>query len=212
MVLLRDLRPGVDDTIIRTLFLETFCMGRPAPFELPPTYVQLCLGWYLGPGSHEAAVVEHHGEVVGYALVCSDPAAHHRWVQRATATFVTRAAPRCLRREATSLRGFARARLRDLRAVRASTVQPPMPVHAHLNIVSSQRSGSAAVLLRQHIDHRARLAGAQGWFAEVNAPVGRRLQALERVVGPVTDRRPNHTLTWMTGEAVERLTVVRHLV
>lgn len=45
----------------------------------------------------------------------------------------------------------------------------------------------------------------------MNAPVGRRLQALERVVGPVTDRRLNHTLTWMTGEAVERLTVVRHL-
>jgi hypothetical protein len=86
-----------------------------------------------------------------------------------------------------------------------------MPVHAHLNIVSSHRSGSAAVLLRQHIDQRARLAGAWGWFAEVNAPAGRRLQALERVVGPVTDRNPNHTLTWMTGEPVERLTVVRHL-
>lgn len=210
-MLLRDLRPGADDAIIRTLFIQTFCLGRPAQFELPAAYIDLCLGWYLGPGAHEAAVVEHDGEVVGYALVCSDPNAHHRWVRRATAAFASSLAPRCLRRDAKQLRAFARARLRDLGAVRASTVLPPMPVHAHLNIVSSQRSGSAAVLLRQHIDHRARLAGAQGWFAEVNAPVGRRLQALERVVGPVTDRRPNHTLTWMTGGAVERLTVVRHL-
>lgn len=210
-MLRRDLRPGVDDAIIRTLFTQTFCLGWPAQFELPRSYIELCLGWYLGPGALEAGVVEHDGEVVGYALVCSDPDAHHRWVRRAAAAFATRLAPRCLPRDATQLRGFARARLRDLRAVRANTLKPPMPVHAHLNIVSSQRSGRAAVLLRQHIDQRAQLAGARGWFAEVNAPVGRRLQALERVVGPVTDRRPNHTLTWMTGEAVERLTVVRHL-
>ena len=207
----RDLRPGADDAIIRMLFTQTFCLGRPAPFELPAAYVELCLGWYLGPGAHEAAVIEHDGEVVGYALVCSEPQAHHRWVRRATATFATRLAPQCLRRDAGQLRHFARARLRDLRAVRTTAVQPPMPVHAHLNIVSSQRSGSVATLLRQHIDDRARLAGAHGWFAEVNAPVGRRLQALERVVGPVTHRQLNHTLTWMTGEPVERLTVVRHL-
>lgn len=208
---LRELDIAADRDRIATLFTTTFCLGRPAHFELPHSYIELCLGWYLGPGAHEAGVVEHDGEVVGYALVCSDPEAHHRWVRWAAATFATRVAPQCLRRDATQLRGFARARLRDLRAVRASALQPPMPVHAHLNIASSQRSGSAAVLLRQHIDQRAHLAGAPGWFAEVNAPVGRRLQALERVVGPVTDRRPNHTLTWMTGEAVERLTVVRHL-
>lgn len=207
----RDLRPGVDDAIIKTLFTQTFCLGRPAQFELPHSYVELCLGWYLGPGAHEAGVVEHDGEVVGYALVCSDPQAHHRWVRRAAATFATRVAPRCLRPRASDLRRFATHRLRDLRAVRTTTLLPPMPVHAHLNVTAGHRSGTAAAFLRDHVDERVQHIGASGWFAEVNAPVGRRFQALERVVGPVIDRRINHTLTWMTGEAVERLTVVRQL-
>ena len=86
-----------------------------------------------------------------------------------------------------------------------------MPVHAHMNIAAPYRSGSSAALLRAHIDERAHRVGAQGWFAEVNTTLGRRQQALERLVGPVVHRQRNHTLSWLAGEPVERLTVVRHL-
>jgi len=210
-VLRRDFCAERDSAAVRALFAATFCLGRPAEFALPDGYVDLCLGWYLGPGAGDAAVIENDGEVVGYALVCGDPAAHHRWARRTSAALAVQLVPRCLRPEAADLRHFATARLRDLRAVRSTTRRPPMPVHAHLNVASPHRSGSAAVLLRDHIDERALMANAPGWFAEVNAIRGRRFQALERVLGPVTERRPNHTLTWLSGRPVERLTVVRPL-
>jgi hypothetical protein len=65
--------------------------------------------------------------------------------------------------------------------------------------------------LVQCVDERCRRAGLPGWYGEINALVGKRASALERIVGPIVDRAPNHTLTWLRGRPVERLTVVRTL-
>jgi len=61
------------------------------------------------------------------------------------------------------------------------------------------------------VDRVCREAGLHAWAGEVNGVVGSRHAALERVVGPVVGRRPNHTLTWLAGAPVERLTVVRRV-
>jgi hypothetical protein len=83
--------------------------------------------------------------------------------------------------------------------------------HAHLNVARPGRNGRIALLLRDHVDRRCRSAGHRAWVGEVNGVVGSRSAALERVVGPVVERRPNHTLSWLLGAPVERLTVVRRV-
>jgi hypothetical protein len=67
----------------------------------------------------------------------------------------------------------------------------------------------AGKALLDFVDERCRQAGLPGWYGEINAPVGRRASALERVVGPVVHRAPNHTLSWLMDRPVERLTVAR---
>lgn len=45
----------------------------------------------------------------------------------------------------------------------------------------------------------------------MNARVGHRSRALERLGAIVIHRAPNHTLSWLLGQPVERLTVARRL-
>ncbi len=78
-----------------------------------------------------------------------------------------------------------------------------------MNLDRSVRGTRAALMLVDHVDDVCRSLGAVGWYGEVNARVGRRATALERLVGPVVDRTPNRTASWLVGKPVERLTVVR---
>jgi hypothetical protein len=48
-------------------------------------------------------------------------------------------------------------------------------------------------------------------MGEVNAPLGARVSALERLGFAVVKRQKNHTLSQLTGRVVERLTVERQL-
>jgi hypothetical protein len=45
----------------------------------------------------------------------------------------------------------------------------------------------------------------------MNARAGRRVAAIGRWGAEIVSRRPNGTLSWLTGSPVERLTVVRHV-
>jgi hypothetical protein len=45
----------------------------------------------------------------------------------------------------------------------------------------------------------------------MNARAGRRVAALGRWGAEIVSRRPNATLTWLTGAPVERLTVLRRV-
>jgi hypothetical protein len=88
---------------------------------------------------------------------------------------------------------------------------PPFPAHAHINVLPHQLARWAGLSLVDSVDERCRRAGLPGWYGEINAPVGKRARALERIVGPIVHRAPNHTLSWLTGRPVERLTVARAL-
>lgn len=213
MIRLRALEPG-DDVAVARVFDATVGLGQALPFRLAAagSYRRLCLGWYLSEGRSEAAVVEHDGEVQGYVLVCTDTTAHSRWVRRQVPRYALAVVLACLvpRRGGWRSWRFHLDRLADARHLTIRTVEP-MPVHAHLNLAPTLRSGTAALAAVDHVDRRCAAAGAPGWYGEVNARVGRRIASLVRLGLVVTAVTPNRTLSRVVGEPVVRLTVVRSL-
>lgn len=212
-MIVRPLGPGAgDDAAVRRVFRSTLALGRPVPFPLPglDRYEALCLGWYLGPGRTDAAVVEDDGEVVGYALVCTDAAGHARATRHTAVRFTAWVAPRLVaRRLPDPARTFWRLRLLDgWTAWRRAGATPPA-AHAHLNLLRGARVTRTSLELIAHIDGRVRAAGIPAWRGEINARRGRRTVALGRLVGDVVDAVENRTYSWLEGRPVDRLTVER---
>jgi hypothetical protein len=204
-----------DDEAVRRTFRSTLVLGVSAPFVLPDLdrYEQLCLDWYLTEGRQWAAVVEDDdGDVAGYLLACPDTAGHERWLRVQAVRFTTRVlAGAASGRYPRAARTFWRLRLQDGWLAWRQGVPAPFPMHVHLNLVPGLRATQAGRLLVGHADAVCRAVGGTGWFGEVNAPVGRRAAAFERLGAEVVHRTPNLTFSWVRGEPVERLTVVRVL-
>jgi len=206
----RPIEPG-DDRAVRRLFDETVGLGRPLPFAVGAYrhYQGICLDWYLGRGRVDGAVAVDGLEVCGYALVCVRPADYERWLRRRAMSFLLRSGAAATRRSPSGQ--FLRLRIADAWYSWRDPFAAPMAAHAHLNLAPKARGGGAARMLVDHIDQRCRLAGFPGWCGEMNAPAGRRSAALQRLGAEIVHRVPNQTLSWLRGEAVERLTVVRRL-
>jgi hypothetical protein len=212
-VSVRSLREG-DDAAVAEIFAATMLLGSRSdqPIVHFDRYADLCLGWYLGPGRADAAVAECDGTIVGYSLVCTDSADQAGWVRRHSASLMGPVSWQLITFRLDSFsRRFYAARARDARALWRAGHEPLMPVHAHLNVVPHARTGTTALLLRDHIDTRARLAGSAGWWAEMNASDGRRERALERLGLHVVQRTRNETLSSVMQVDVNRLTLVREL-
>ncbi|GAC1319914.1 MAG: hypothetical protein NVSMB12_19370 [Acidimicrobiales bacterium] len=213
-MIVRPLVPG-DDAAIARIFMATLVLGdglAVTPADLEP-YAALCLAWYLGPGRADAAVGDDDGVVGGYVLVCTAPAACHRWTRRAAVSYTLTVGRRLLARDyPPAAARFYHLRFRDGWALRRT----PPPVrglgHAHVNLVPRARAAQAGRLAAAHVDARIAAAGLPGWFGEINARAGERQRALERLGGVVVHRAPNRTLTHLLGRPVERLTVVRQTV
>jgi hypothetical protein len=212
----RPLRPG-DDIEIRRIFRETVALGRPlagvSATQLA-AYEELCLGWYLGDGCASAGVLHDRDSIAGYALVCTDPAAFDRWQRRQAVRFLRRVLPRLVPfRRPPELRHFYRLRVRDGWDLwRADAGKRELP-HAHFNALGGAWHGGprAGRLLADFVDRVVDGAGFDRWYGEINARAGRRTAAIARWGGDVVDRCPNRTLSWLAGEPVERLTVVRRV-
>jgi hypothetical protein len=212
---IRPLR-AADEPELRRVFRSTIALGHPVSDDadlvaaLRP-YERLCLEWYLGPGREHASVLRDANTVVGYALVCVEPAAFARWQRRAGARFAVHVAPRLLfRRYPASIRRFYRLRLRDGwdRWRHSDDAVAGLP-HAHFNAITT--GGLPGRVLADHVDAVVAAAGFDSWYGEMNARAGRRIAALGRWGSEIVSRRPNGTLSWLTGTPVERLTVVRHV-
>jgi hypothetical protein len=202
---------GEDEATLRWLFHQTMVMGRPLPFSLADggRYESLCLDWYLRSGRDGAVVVDAGGELVGFALVCTDQAGYRRWVRGRAARYAVYSVLTLCRTDPRSpLARFHRCRLRD-GWVMWRSAPPPYPAHAHVNVLPHRLARWAGKSLLDSVDECCRAAGVPGWYGEINALVGTRAGALERIVGPIEHRAPNHTLTWLMGRPVERLTVTR---
>jgi hypothetical protein len=204
----------VDDVAAVTDLMEsTLVLGRPLGGADLRDYVRACLEPYVGRRARDAAViVDDHRRVLGYALVCVDPARGEVDTRRAMLRLGARVLWTALRGQLNPVtRRFYLARIRDIAGLMsvgsARTTRP----HAHLNIDIAVRSGTAALLLLDHIDARVAAAGFGEWIGEVNAPEGRRAGALERLGFVVIERRRNVTLSWCAGRPVERLTLLRTL-
>lgn len=208
----RGLRAG-DEPEVRRVFRDTVALGRPLPADWDlDRYEALCLGWYLTAGRDDAAVLIDGGTVVGYALVCTRPEAHARWVRRAGARW---AGVTLWRLGTGRLRGAA-ARFHRLRLVDGWTalrrpVVTPYRAHCHLNMSEGARGASGGRALARHVDARCRAAGLDGWFGEVNRRPGARFRAFEATGGGVAGSIPNRTLSWLAGTAVTRHTVLRRV-
>jgi len=213
------LRPlsTADEPEVRRVFRETIALGHPVSLAsgvdsalLP--YERLCLDWYLGPGRGHASVLCDDDRVVGYALVCVDPDGFSSWQRRAATRFTTRVVPRLvLRRYPAPLRRFYRLRLRDGWELwrHSDDLVAGLP-HAHFNATAP--GGLPGRLLADHVDDVVTAAGFASWYGEMNARGGRRVAALGRWGAEIVSRRPNATLSWLTGAPVDRLTVLRHVV
>ena len=213
-VTVRSLAPD-DDAAIEQLFDDTVLLGaalgrHPVAFD---HYRRLSLGWYLGPGRCDAAVaVDSSGAIVGYTLVCIDEGAAARCATRATVTLARHVAAAGLAgRLDRDSRTFYRARTRDARALVSARRSPPAPVHAHLNVRSGARTLTVSRALVDHVDARCRAAGHGAWYGELNEREGSRRRALERLGADIVGCVPNHTLSELLGEPVQRLTLVRRL-
>lgn len=210
---------AADDHSIGELFDATLALGEPLGFTLArgDRYRDLCLRWYLDAERAGAAVIldpagAGAGAIIGYALVCTDESAYRKEIRRKVGRFVggTMFATVTCRLDAPSRRFYA-DRLRDAVQLARSLERRPSAAHVHLNVRSDHRSGSAALLLLEHVDQYCRERGIECWSGEINAAVGSRQRALTRLGLDVVASVPNHTLSRQVGQPVERLLIVRDL-
>lgn len=212
------LRPMRTDDVddVRRLFRTTIALGRPVPFPFTDVgrYEALALAWYLRPGRHgdHAVLTDAADRVVGYALVCVAQGAYERWARRAAGRWAAVTVGRLARRRYGAAEArFHRLRLYDGWVSWRRGPTAPLPAHAHVNLDPRARGRLHVTRLVDHIDARCAAAGLPGWFGEINARAGRRAAALESHGAHVVHRQPNHTLSWLAGASIERLTVTRRL-
>ncbi len=198
------------------LMRSTLLLGEPLHGRGLDCYIEACLAPYLEMTipdvAHAVVLTNGSGDIVAYALVCTHPAAGETAVRRASLRLITKVARAWVRGDIDpTVKRFYRSRLRDLTGlIRGSRDRKLLP-HAHLNVATGLRSGSAALMLRDFIDHTVSTAGSNCWMGEVNAITGQRASALTRLGFEVIERVPNHTLSRCIGKPVERLTLRRQL-
>lgn len=207
-----------DHDAIRSIFRSTLALGRPATIGGLELYEEFALDWYLD--TRGAAAVHRSGrpgrhpapDIDGYVLVCVDERRFERDQRRAAVRYLRRVSTRWLAGSLSpASRRFHRLRIEDGWYLYRHAPVRPAPAHVHLNLLPGARSSSAGRALVDWADEVVRSAGHHSWYAEINAPTGRRAAALRRLGAEVVHRAPNRTLTALVGEPVERLTVVRDL-
>ena len=201
---------------IRRLFWETVTIGHPLPFELTCAkhYENLGLNLYLINGAADSTVALVDGEVVGYSLVCCDSESFHQVHRKYFVILVASVLLALITgRSNKESRRFYWLRLQDsLTISRTRKVLPKnVHMHAHLNVGHGFQDGSVSRKLRDHADRVCLSYGATAYFGEINAVGGRRILGLHRVGGQIVNDSTNKTFSWLTGQDVHRLTLIRHL-
>lgn len=208
---IRSLQPP-DEVEIRRIFRETLCRGSAAPVDLGDLrrYEDLCLGWYLRFGA--ALVVVHDGRIAGYLLACLDERHHRSWQRWHALRWIRWALLQVAagRRRSAASR-FVLLRLRDGLASWRAPGRPPADAHAHINLEPQLRAGRIGPSLARRMDALTVAAGHTAWYGEMNRPSDRHHRTLERRGVRVVNRRSSATFSWLAGEPIERLTLVREV-
>jgi hypothetical protein len=207
---------GYEDQI-RELFWQTLTIGDPLSFDLTCSkqYEALGLNWYLTSGSRDGVVALVDEKVAGYCLVCLDGVSFRR-AQRSQLFKLAGCVLIALvtGRINSKSRLFYWHRFRDsLTIMRTRKVLPAnIDMHVHLNVVSGYNDGSISLRLRAHADNVCISSGSSAYFGEMNSIGKRRTVGLRRVGGEIIDQSSNRTFSWLTGQDIHRLTMVRYPV
>jgi hypothetical protein len=201
---------------VRQMFWETITIGHPLRFDLncARQYENLGLSWYLTAGIQDCAVAVVDNEAVGYCLVCTDAESFERSQKKLLVRlFICGLFVLLTGRINSESRRFYWYRLRDSVAIMRTRKHLPKDVymHAHLNVHYSRHDGSISRRLRDHADAVCKEHGANAYFGEMNAVGGKRIISLRRVGGEVVSDSTNHTFSWLTGQDIHRLTLIRFL-
>lgn len=200
-----------DRDAIRQIFSSTLALGRPVTVDGLCAYTDFSLGWYLGHENAARVHLDGH-HVTGYVLVCTDEVAFDAHQRMAAATYLAALARLALGgRLDRDARRFHHLRIRDGWRLHRYAPERPADAHIHLNLTPRARASRAGRRLIDVADQIVGEAGLDAWYAEINAPVGRRADALVRLGAEVVHRSDNDTLTELAGQPVERLTIVRRL-
>lgn len=203
------MRPEDEDDI-RRIFRATLCRGRAAPRDIGDLapYERLSLDWYLHHGRVE--VVVDDGRVGGYLLACLDEPRLRAWQRRQAARWTTRMLVEVLTgRRRGDARRFVTLRLRDGWTAWRHASRPPASAHAHVNLDPSLRAGRIGPQLATTMDALVRAAGLDAWYGELNLPANRRLARLERAGAPVVHRYRSATFSWLAGEPIDHVVLLR---
>lgn len=201
---------------VRALFWESILIGHPLPFDLTCArqYEALCLDWYLTKGSKHGVVATVGERVVGYCLFCADSKSFARSQALRTSILIgsVLVAMLTFRLNLESFR-FYRYRFLDSLAIIRNRRKLPRDVrmHAHMNIDRAFHSGSVALRLRSHADAMCSDNHVPAYFGEINSVGGGRVVGLTRVAGDIVNNTQNRTFSWLTGEDVHRLTLIRFI-
>ena len=201
---------------VRRMFWETITIGHPLKFDLncARQYENLGLSWYLTEGSNDCVVALVDSEPVGYCLVCTNTESFERSQKKLLARlFICGLFVLLTSRINSESRRFYWYRLRDSVTIMRTRKHLPTDVdmHAHLNVHYSRHDGSISRRLRDHADAVCKAHGANAYFGEMNAVGGKRIIGLQRVGGAVVSDSTNHTFSWLTGQDIHRLTLIRFL-
>jgi hypothetical protein len=209
---LRPLLPGDDDEI-KNIFMETIVMGQPLNFRIrfQDDFAHVSLGWYLIYAREFCrCLVTDDGQIVGYVLICADEKKFNRWMYKQTIRLMVKSitvAPIGLLRGGTW--GLYWRRVADGAKLRRQELPVNFDMHAHVNMRSHARFGAGGLQSLRYVDEQAAILGFAGWYADINSKSGRRSASLERLGGQIIQRSHNRTLSWLAGESIERLRVVR---
>lgn len=209
---LRPLTP-TDDVEIKKIFLETIVLGQPLKFTIrfQEDFAYVSLGWYLKYARELGrCIITDDGQVVGYVLICADEKSFSRWMYKQTIRLTIKSisvAPLGLLRGGTW--GLYWRRVADGAKLTRQELPDRFDMHAHVNMRSHARFGAGGLQSLRYVDEQASILGFAGWYADVNSKAGRRSAGLERLGGQITQRSFNRTLSWLAGEPIERLRVVR---
>jgi len=208
---IRSMQPA-DEVEIRRIFRQTLARGSAATVDLGDlrAYEDLCLDWYLRFG--EVLVVVADGRVTGYLLACLDERRHRAWQRRHALRWATTSLLQVATgRRRSDARRFVLLRLRDGIGAWRDAAPPAADAHAHVNLEPQLRAGRVGPSLARRMDALALTAGHTAWYGEMNRPAARSHRTLERRGVHLVDRRSSATFSWLAGEPIERLTLVRQV-
>jgi hypothetical protein len=183
--------------------------------EILDAYEALCLDWFLVERSPGMVAVLHDDQRVlhGFALLCLAPESFASWRQAALLRYLRRVTPLLVDRSDSETARFVLLRtLEQIAPWRRQPASDRVAPTARLVVGPETPLIAGVDRLITFVDDECRAIGADRWIGTFDGYPSA-LQTLRALgLGPERcEQVPNRTLTWLRGEAVDRLVFRRCL-